>query len=353
MDPESGSAPAFSASEPLLDTGAYVASRDSKRLIRLQERKGWNEEIAARLAEIGYGEMAARLVNCQAQVDRLKYRLPDGSVTYRHQASERCQCRLCQPCAARRAARLQFKYRDALAQFAEGLYGHHLVLTLKNSEHLPDRRRVSKLLRNLWRSKVWKQYGGIAGGLYSIETTYNKESGGFHAHVHCLIFTRAEMPYYNSGRQFWTQEANQAIADVWLRLTGDSFIVRGQKWNGETKEMLKYMAKGSELVGMGNDALAEYVAWTHRARMVSTFGKLYGLAGRIEKEMEMLEKAEQELDLDEYAPATIGAVLEEVVVLQWDRNHRRYVAVEVRDMRGMTNGERQILPGGRRYFEGG
>lgn len=336
--------------ELLLDKGVQVASSDSKRFQRLEKRKAWNDSIAQRLEEIGEKVLAGRLRSCQTYVERRRFRLPDGSATYRHNGSERCQCRLCQPCASRRASRTAHKYEQALAQFSQGKAGHHLVLTLRNADHLPDRKLLSKWLRNLWRKKVWKQYGGIAGGLYSIETTWNAEQGQYHAHVHCLIFTPYDIPHFTNGRRFWTQDANQQIADAWLSITKEHFIVRGQQWNGRIQEMLKYIAKGSEIVVMPNEALREYIAWTHRQRMLSSFGKLYGLASQIEREIAMEEEQEQqelELDCDEYVQSTTEAVLEEIVVMKWDASKRRYLVQSVETMNQKeqvrTYGARQIL----------
>ncbi len=181
-----------------------------------------------------------------------------------------CQDRFCEICARKRSAKLARRYHEIIRENCEGLHGHLLTLTYKNSETLRERSRIAKDVRNLLRRSLWKRYGGIVGGLYSVEVT--KGEGGWHPHVHMLVFTRLPVASYRDGK--WLVELNQEVSNEWLAITRDSFVVRGVSWNGNVQEVVKYMTKSPESLPV--DELRELTSWARGMRSVSAFGLLYG-----------------------------------------------------------------------------
>jgi hypothetical protein len=69
-------------------------------------------------------------------------------------------------------------------------------------------------------------------------------------------------------------QLNQEVSDAWLEITGDSFIVQGQVWDGNVEEIVKYMTKSPESLPIVQ--LHELVSWARGMRSVSAFGCLYG-----------------------------------------------------------------------------
>ena len=193
----------------------------------------------------------------------------------RHRRSFLCGDRFCPICARKRSADLARRYRKIIEGACRGLYGHMLTLTYKNSETMPARGRIAKDVRNLLRRSLWKRHGGIVGGLYSVEV--KRGEGGWHPHVHMLIFTRKPIASYTEGKREgeWLVELNQEVSDAWRAITGDSFIVQGETWDGNTQEVVKYMTKAPESLPPAK--LHELLIWTRGMRSVSAFGSLYGV----------------------------------------------------------------------------
>jgi plasmid rolling circle replication initiator protein Rep len=259
----------------ILDNGVQVA-KSSDRLRRLTEKKRINEKTAYLLFNANLKPMSKRVASCSTVIER--YEFDDGSDLFH--SREYCSNRFCAICAERRSRRMVRKYAPVVRQFSKEKYGQHVVLTFPSCETLPARSFIGRKLRNLFRRKLWEKYGGIAGGLYSVESTIDKD-GLFHPHVHCLIFTNLPVPCYSKnkqGQQFWPTQTNQELADEWSKvMKGTAFIVRGQKWDGKVFEMLKYMIKQTELQRMTEEQVQHFVEWTAGARVVSAFGGLYGL----------------------------------------------------------------------------
>jgi hypothetical protein len=91
-----------------------------------------------------------------------------------------------------------------------------------------------------------------------------------------LVFTRHPIASYSEGKREgqWLIELNQEVADAWLEITGDSFIVQGVAWDGSITEIVKYMTKSAE--SLPADELKELTSWARGMRSVSAFGNLYG-----------------------------------------------------------------------------
>src|SRR5260370_35334988 len=60
-------------------------------------------------------------------------------------------------------------------------------------------------------SQLWKDE--VSGGSYSLEVTYNRETGEWHPHGHCLIETGKDL------RMDWIFE----LQNLWFQITGRFF----------------------------------------------------------------------------------------------------------------------------------
>lgn len=247
-----------------LQTSCHVEGRGSLHDQRL--RKEANEQLAAVFRAFD-SKRADRLERCAYKV-YARGCVTCGTLEYRR--SFLCGDRFCPICARKRSTMLLERYKPIVEAETSGFFGHMLTLTYKNDPVLRDRKLISKHIRNLLRRKLWNRYGGIAGGLYSVEVTLGE--GGWHPHVHMLIFTRRPVASYID--QKWLIELNQEVSDAWLYITGDSYIVRGVCWDGDLREIVKYVTKSPEV--LPTDKLRELAAWSRAMRSVSAFGCFYG-----------------------------------------------------------------------------
>jgi len=79
----------------------------------------------------------------------------------------------------------------------------------------------------------------VAGGVYSIEVTYNQEEDTWHPHMNLLLLSRTKM--YKTR-----------VSKEWEKKTGDSYIVHCEQKDpvndkGVVCEIMKYSMKFSEL----------------------------------------------------------------------------------------------------------
>lgn len=254
-------------SMPLLDTTRTSCQVPQDDPLEKANRLKQNSWVLSRKYSSFDARRAERVAKCgMMSIDLVRV---DGG-SRRHALSFLCQDRFCAICARKRSAKLASRYRDLVDEHCHDFYGHMLTVTYKNSEQLRDRSRVSKDIRNLLRRSLWKQYGGIVGGLYSLEVT--RGSGGWHPHAHILVFTKLPIASYTDGK--WLIEFNQQVSEAWLSITRDSYIVRGVSWDGHIEEVVKYMTKSPEK--MDPVDLRSIIAWSRGMRSLSAFGCLYG-----------------------------------------------------------------------------
>jgi len=208
-----------------------------------------------------------------------------------------CRVRGCPDCERARAARVIAGYtRAALAM----RYPAIVTVTVRNVPAELDalagaldalREGFAKLQRRAifrggrcktWKSRhqpAWTAHGNrapwpghhpVAGGLSSIEITYNAETDTLHPHLHALIDCR------------WIDQAE--LSDAWRQLTG-SYVVDIRRVKGRTpdelhaamREVLKYVAKPSgHLVDPEHPGRFAAVALALRGRrLVAAFGSMH------------------------------------------------------------------------------
>lgn len=187
-----------------------------------------------------------------------------------------CDDRLCPECARRRAAKLSTKWKVALEAFEdsqEGCHKYFFTITFRNSNKLHPYAYYTKPRRKLFKHPYWKQFG-LIGGLCAFEAT-GKKSNTWHPHFHCVIYTREAIDLIETGphKGEFQNAINQEIASIWQALTGDSFIVKGQTFDGNVRELVKYLVKAAD--ELPDERLIELAKWAKGKRFISTFGALY------------------------------------------------------------------------------
>ena len=316
----------------LFNLAPYIAktAQTDKKLKRLTAKRAQNDRLAARIARFpGWEHEAQALAGCASRVIVPEYQFPDGGVVSRHGATHYCKLgHFCQICASRRASRLKSKYQPAIEELTRGLYGQAVTLTLRNTPHLPDRAQLSRWLRNLWRRKFWQRWGGVQGGLYSIETTWNEKEGTFHCHIHALIFLKSPVPcFFNRN---WELAENMGLSEEWRKVTKDrGYVVLGQRFDGRTVQTMKYLAKGSELEEMPDAALLEYLQWQRGQNIFASFGCLRGLAETLNALEETVDEEEIDANGEQVEPFLegLGPVGVTRNLLEWRPELRQYVLV--------------------------
>lgn len=222
------------------------------------ERRAW------RMAECGNGRVRSVCLACGTIQEA-------GPLRVMH-----CQDRLCPSCAARRAGRLADRWSKAIGAFqaVEPVHSYFVTLTHVDTDTLQEFKCYSRAKRLIFRHPFWKRYG-LAGGIAAAECKVGKNSGKWHMHWHCLVFTRQAVPLIETGSHAgeWQNEVNQQLSEAWQSVTEDSFIVKGQAWLGNAQELLKYVCKAAGQ--LPDEKLVELARWSKGKRFLSTFGKCY------------------------------------------------------------------------------
>lgn len=224
---------------------------------------GWSHGralTAASLRRVGSANRLERFEKCGSTAWVLK--ASSGETRYRL-ATNRCRDRFCLPCYRESARVVLSNLRSALA----GKVIRFLTLTLRSSpdplNFLLDRSIAA--FRKLRHMKPIKH--ALKGGIYFFEVTRNPKTGLWHPHLH-VLFEGGYIP-------------QPLLKSLWLKATGDSFIVDIRGFNNSDRAVgycAKYVSKG---IGCGispeSDCFDEVVqAFTGR-RLFSTFGTMRGI----------------------------------------------------------------------------
>lgn len=209
-----------------------------------------------------------------------------------------CNHRLCPICAAHRAETYRERVRDLFGKLRRPWF---LTLTVPNIEAGTLRKRSYSTMRRRVRRFIKIYEGFIQGGVYSLETTWNRETKTWHLHCHILFDATCAPP----GRRDLFIHLKRSMEFEWLRLTGGSdwklkdfdywFEQTNQpqtkEWNALNRrvidirpvrnrnkaayEVLKYITKVSDFA---NDPFAvdEFLTAAKGVRLLQTFGTWYG-----------------------------------------------------------------------------
>jgi hypothetical protein len=142
-----------------------------------------------------------------------------------------------------------------------------VTVTLKSSDQGLGEQitRLTKSFASLRRQPLIRKR--MTGGLYFLEITLNPATQQWHPHLHCL-FEGSYIPH-------------QQLSDLWLQVTGDSFIVDIKAFRNVAAAagyVAKYASKGlSQAVLTNHERLTEAVLALFGKRTFQTFGSFKNL----------------------------------------------------------------------------
>jgi hypothetical protein len=215
----------------------------------------WAETIAIRLDQGGMMVEATKIRDCSQHFTvRTCKGCGDNQVFSNH-----CDLFYCPKCAHRIARRRKYQVEWWTKLVSQP---KHVVLTVRNSTTLdaPYVRAVKKAFHQLRKSKFAR---GWRGGCWSLEIT--NESRGFHVHLHCLIDAQ------------WID--SQQLAKEWAKRVHQDFAivkVKDVRQADYLREIIKYVAKGSQLARWNSDQVCAFVNSLQAERTFGIFGSLYG-----------------------------------------------------------------------------
>lgn len=319
---------------PLLDTCKQVDSVPAKTgesksdLSKWESKRKRAEAVSAALDRVGLTGRAEDMAHCGTIfVERICKGCGRES---RHRAKVlHCEDKLCPLCASRRAGRLAAGWQRGYDRFVRdnpGLHPYFVTLTFVDSDSLLPYRDYTQALKRLRRHPFWDKYR-LAGGLACFETKLGKRSGLWHSHWHLCLWTEHPVECIQVGAHAgkWQVIVNQELAEAWADCTGgQSYIVRGMEFDGNMREVVKYMAKSVEL--LPDSRLFELARWGKGKRSLITFGALYDNPA-------VRAALEENPEEPECCCPDCGGIDFELHVIRWDSKLQRGVLDKIKDYR--------------------
>lgn len=177
-------------------------------------------------------------------------------------AGSACHDRFCGPCTRERGQAIAANVTERLA----GQRARFVTLTLKTDglDLAAGILKLQRAFRRLLRSDFW--LARVTGGAAFIETKRSSDNVRWHPHIHAIV----------QGKYL----PHDLLKALWLRITGDSSIIRVQAVTDEAsvvRYVTTYAAKCLRTADFPADAdLREAVRALHGARLVRTFGSWRG-----------------------------------------------------------------------------
>jgi len=332
--PPNGSYPLLDTLETSVHSDTTPASerdRGKGGFVAFEARKRKARAFGRRLYRMGFEGYAHKIGQCCAQLNRLDFHC-GHSVKSSYRNGEmlfRCKDRFCPVCSHKRSADYALRFAPALKVYGDrhGLYAYHLVLTFVNSETLGDLSAMKRCVKNLFRSKRFKAVG-YHGSLVSFETKVGRD-GLWHNHFHVLLFTEQPLPLIETGKHKgeWQNSFNQEVSDLWRKITGGSYIVKGKafEWD-DMPELVKYVTKDTD--ELRDERLMDLIEWSKGRRFISLNGKLYNNP-ELKSLFDDIEAGRDErVERCPYCDAE-GSDRYDIVELRWSHKHERYVVEQI------------------------
>lgn len=135
-----------------------------------------------------------------------------------------CNHRLCPLCCHIRSLNAQRRIRKMFDRLT-----HPALITLTIPNLLTIRKHDYTLFRQRVRKFIKQQSGWIKGGVYSLETTYNRQERTWHIHVHILADLASSLPS-RADKVTLAGESVYRFTAIKLRLEYDWLRLWGAKW---------------------------------------------------------------------------------------------------------------------------
>ena len=242
--------------KPIASRAASVSNWNDGIQFRHRTWSGDRSRVKAVLeGELGKCGRYWRFKACGTQA--IVYQSPEDPTRYRV-GCKRCHDRFCLPCSQDRARLIVANLRNHLGSQPT----RFLTLTLKSNDE-PLRAQLDRLYASfvLLRRRAWWRHN-VTGGVAFCELKVGKGSGKWHPHLHVLLHGQY-LP-------------KQLIADSWLQITGDSYVVDIKR--AKTPEhvytyLASYVTKGwSTGVYHDADRLTEAIEAVKGRKLLAAFG---------------------------------------------------------------------------------
>jgi hypothetical protein len=152
-----------------------------------------------------------------------------------------CNHRLCSLCAWHRSQRARVKIKSMFDRLT-----HPVLLTLT----VPNKETISKHDYTLFRQKVRKfiaqHKDWILGGVYSLETTYNRTEKTWHIHCHILMDASSSLPS-KSEKTMLAGQRVFAFTAIKLKLEFDWLRLWSKGWGKEAGKGASKMRRAGDI----------------------------------------------------------------------------------------------------------
>lgn len=174
----------------------------------------------------------------------------------------RCRDRLCPLCARIAARQTSQRVKSVISRWDQC---RHLTLTLKSTDD-PLTMQIDLLLRSFRRLRQRRWWSDrVAGGIGTVEVTFNESTGRWHPHLHLLL----------NG----TYLPQAELSDQWVGVTGDSSIVHITAVHSRKDAagyVAKYVSKPADVAQLDQPQAVELALALAGRRTVIAFGTAHG-----------------------------------------------------------------------------
>ncbi len=263
----------IATSSPQVFEGTTVQFLENRR--RKQKAKQVIQIYHA-LVSLGLDRDAKALIACGNWFTR--YNFPCG--TYKLVPCH-CNSPFCPICARHRSEPLQHK---VLSKMKPEMHYWHFTATVPNLPTL-TRAGIEKLVQDfaaLRETLPWKEF--VLGGVYSIESTFNRKTKTWHPHLHVLLETakRLPMPWIFKVRAEWQRITGAKVVHLEPMYGVDGNGKKRRKVNMRAiRELVKYATKAASFAH-SPERVGEFLEAFHGVRRIQSFGSFLG----VEKEHE-------------------------------------------------------------------
>lgn len=223
-------------------------------------------------------------------------------------SESRCRSRVCPRCSKMRARTLSARIAGIIHRMDDPRF---LTLTIRSNDQ-PLAHQIKHLRRRfgaMRRTSSWRK--NVAGGVYTIEVTWNHEAAQWHPHLHCII-----------DGVYWPQAE---ILELWQSAVKDTAGADIRAVHGIRKlanYLACYVSKSCDLSELDGPRLAEWAIETHGLRLAQTFGSLQ-LCKPAQEDAEPLPTRMVELNVDNLAyQASAGVEAAELLLRSLEPRHR-------------------------------
>lgn len=204
-----------------------------------------------------------------------------------HETVTHCMARYCPSCQPLVAVERVNRWNHAIESIKWPLF---VTLTIPNSEDPEQLRFLKDRWSKFRRRKIISTK--VRGGVATFEVT--NKGNGWHPHLHSIMDCRwlavhTPEPHWNDSATVKASKCRQAqeeLSAAWADMIGEEtgiVWIRRVYGNGIIKEVMKYAAKGSELIE-SPDAIAPMLRVLKSTRTLAGWGSMYPLPPLDEEE---------------------------------------------------------------------